>query len=168
LVVLRCTKKLLKALDIKPTDAVAPSTNILGEWYAHLIETAVGDLVVFANARTLLSVALPASAISQLIPLFTARVYNLLRIIGVPDRCANQEIASYQDVLFARTADRSVLGSLNEIARYYQYVAEASGPDEPISLQHIEQKLSRYLHKPLGYRYPADVAIELCTKGQTR
>ena len=135
MVVLRCTRKLLHALDVKPIDAVAPSTNILGEWYAHLIETAAGDLIVFVNAGTLLSVALPASAISQLIPLFVARVYNLLRIIGVPDRCANQEIASCQDLLFARTVDRSVLGSLNEIARYYQYVAEASGADS-LSLGH--------------------------------
>lgn len=164
LVILRCTKKLLKALDVEPTEDLAPSTNLLGEWYAHLIETVAGDLVVFANAHTLLSVALPTSALSQLVPLFAARVYNLLRIIGVPQRCADREIASYQKVLFAKTADRSVLGSLNEIAHYYQYVAENSDPDAPISLQHSEQQLSQYLHKPLGYRYPAEVAIELCTK----
>ena len=166
MVILRGTKKLLKALDVKPVEALAPSTNVLGEWYAHLIETAAGDLVIFANARTLLSVALPTSALARLIPLFAARVYNLLRAIGVPDRLAAQEIVAYQDVLLAKTADRSVLGSLNEIARYYQYVAEASKPDAPLSLQEVELELSRYLHKPLGYRYPAEIAIDLFTRGQ--
>jgi hypothetical protein len=166
LVILRCTKRLLKALDITPTDAVALSTHVLGEWYAHLIETAAGDLVVFANARTLLSVALPAAALPQLIPLFAVRVYNLLRIIGVPKKSAAQEISMYRDALFTRTADRSVLGSLNEIARYYQYVAETSGPDEPLNLQQVELTLSRYLHKPLEYSHPADIAVDLFTGGQ--
>lgn len=166
MVLLRCTKKLLKALDVEPAEDLAPSTNILGEWYAHLIETAAGDLVVFANARTLLSVALPASAIPQLVPLFTARVYNLLRIIGVPETLAAQEIAAYQDALFTKTADRSVLGSLNEIARYYQYVAETSKPDEPLSLEQAERMLSQYLHKPLEYIYPAEIVIDLFTRGQ--
>jgi hypothetical protein len=158
---------MLKALGVKPADALAPSTNVLGEWYAHLIETAAGDLIVFANARTLLSVALPSSAIPQLIPLFAARVYNLLRIIGVPKALAAQEIDAYRDALFTKTADRSVLGSLNEIARYYQYVAEASNLCEPLSLQLVEEELGRYLHKPLGYRYPAEVAVGLFSKGQS-
>jgi hypothetical protein len=57
MVVLRCTRKLLKALNVKPEEALARSTNLLGEWYANLVPTTAGDLVVFANARTLLSVA---------------------------------------------------------------------------------------------------------------
>jgi hypothetical protein len=165
LVVLRCTRKLLKALEVTPSQAAIPSTNVLGEWYANLIETTAGDLVIFANTRTLLSVALPTTAIPQLVPLLIARVYNLLCIIGVPQELAAREIAAYDTVLFARTASRSVLGSLNEIAHYYHYVAESSKPDEPLSLQQAELELSRYLHKPLDYRYPAEVAIELCTQG---
>jgi hypothetical protein len=167
LVILRCTRKLLKALGVKPADPLPPSTNVLGEWCAHLIETVAGDLVIFANARTLLSVALPASSLPQLIPLFAARVYNLLCVIGVPETLAAQEIATYRDALFTKTADRSVLGSLNEIAHYYQYVAEASNLCEPLSLQLVEEELARYLHKPLGYRYPAEIAVDLFSKGQS-
>jgi hypothetical protein len=166
LVILRCTRKLLNALGVEPEKDLPPPANVLGEWYAHLIETAAGGLVVFANARTLLSVALPAAALPQLIPLFAVRVYNLLRIIGVPKKSAAQEISMYRDALFTRTADRSALGSLNEIARYYQYVAETSGPDEPLNLQQVELTLSRYLHKPLEYSHPADIAVDLFTGGQ--
>jgi hypothetical protein len=166
MVILRCTRKLLKVLDVKPGDTLALSTNLLGEWYANLVPTIGGDLVVFANARTLLSVAIPTSALPQLVPLFAARVYNLLRVIDVPERFANLEIAEYENVLFAKTADRRVLGCLNEIARYYQYVAENHEGDEMISLMSVETELSRYIYKLTGYRYPAEIALELLTQDQ--
>jgi hypothetical protein len=164
--ILRCTRKLLSALDIRPTDCPGPSTNTLGEWYANTIETTAGDLVIFANARTLLSVAIPTSAISQLVPLFVARVYNLLRVIGVPKPLADREISAYRSIQYAKTASRSVLGSLNQIAYSYQDTAELSEADQPLSLQRTELELSSFLHKPLGYVHPAEFAIELLEKGQ--
>jgi len=166
MVILRCTRKLLKMLKVKPEDTPAQSTNLLGEWYANLVPTIGGDLVVFANARTLLSVAIPTSALPQLVPLFTARVYNLLRIIKVPEQFANLETAEYKSVLFAKTADRRVLGCLNEIARYYQYVAESHEGDEMISLMSVETELSRYIYKLTNYRYPAEIALELLAQDQ--
>jgi hypothetical protein len=166
MVVLRCTRKLLEALNVRLEDTVAQSTNLLGEWYANLVPTIAGDLVVFANARTLLSVAIPTSALPQLVPLFTARVYNLLRIIDVPVQSANIEIAEYKSVLFAKTADRRVLGCLNEIAQYCQFVAEGHKGDEMLSLMNVETELSQYLFKLTGYRYPAEIALELLTQDQ--
>ena len=51
-----------------------------------------------------------------LAPHFVTQVYNLLRLIGVPEHVAERETAEMQEVEFAKTASRSVLGSLNEIS----------------------------------------------------
>lgn len=165
MITLHCTKKLQKALGIHPADELSPSTNALGEWYGNVIDTDAGGLVVFCNAHTFLSVAVPTIRIEQLIPLFVARVYNLLRLIEVPEPLAMGEIAAYDSIQFAKTADRSVLGSLNQIVQIYQYVAEESEPDARINLQNIELGLGEYIHKALGDAYPAEAALQLLERG---
>jgi uncharacterized protein DUF6933 len=165
MITLCCTQKLQKALDIRPADELAPATNALGAWYGNVIDTHAGGLVVFCNARTFLSVAVPVIHIEQLIPLFVARVYNLLRLIEIPVPLAMGEIATYDSIQFAKTADRSVLGSLNQIVQVFKYVAEESPPDQKISLQSIEMGLGEYMHKSLGDVYPAEAAAHLLERG---
>jgi hypothetical protein len=125
------------------------------------VPTAAGKLIVFANERTLLSVAIPVGMVDRLFEEFPARVYNLLRMIGVPPKVALRESAELETVLLARTKSRSVLGSLNEIALHYQLVAERDSGRGTLSLSAEERRLSRYLHGPLNYAHPADLAIAL-------
>jgi hypothetical protein len=145
-------------------DPPAP-TSVLGNWYANVIPTVAGELIVFANERTLLSVALHiellAEAWGPLAPHFVTQVYNLLRLIGVPEHVAERETAEMQEVEFAKTASRSILGSLNEISLHYQLAAERDGGRRPLNLAEEEFHLSRYVHTPLDYKYPSDIAKNL-------
>ncbi len=75
------------------------------------------------------------------------------------------EIAAYDSIQFAKTADRSVLGSLNQIAQIFKYVGEESAPNARISLQNIELGLGEYVHKALGDAYPAKAAVQLLERG---
>jgi hypothetical protein len=74
--------------------------------------------------RTLLYFISPAYAISDLVPLFVARVHNRLRRIGVPEPAVTREMAEYSPVVYAKTASRSVLSCMNDIALYCEWVAE--------------------------------------------
>ena len=161
MVILRCTKQLLRRLDKSPTQHAFKSTNALGDWYAKLLQTSAGDLVIFANERTLLSVAIPVSHITQLESLFALRVYNPLRLLDIPEEYAELEIAAYDDLTFAPTASRRILGSLNEIGYQYQWIVERNVGESSINLSDAELELSRFLHSPLGYKYPVEVAKEL-------
>jgi hypothetical protein len=136
----------------------------LGDWYANVTPTVAGELIVFANEQTLLSVALPLEMIDALVPAFAARVYNLLRLLDVLETIALCEQAELSTVEFAKTASRSVLGSLNEISYHYQLVAERQAGDKPLRLSDVELQLSQTLHKPLDYVYPAQVASILLAK----
>ena len=164
MITLRCTRKLLKLVGGVTVEEPPAPTSALGNWYANVIPTAAGGLIVFANERTLLSVALPIEILDEiwgaLAPHFVTRVYNLLRLIGIPERVAAREIAEMQEVEFAKTASRSILGSLNEISLHYQLAAERD-MGRPLNLSEEEFILSRDLHTPLDYKYPSDIAKEL-------
>lgn len=164
MITLRCTRKLLKLVGGVTVEDAPDPTSALGDWYANVIPTVAGELIVFANERTLLSVAIPIEELDTLISLFVARVYNLLRLLEVPEDVASQEIGEIREVEFAKTASRSVLGSLNEISLHYQLTAERDKGRQPLSLSAVELRLSRTLHKPLDYEHPAELAKELLTE----
>ncbi len=160
MITLKCTRKLLSLVGGVTTEEPPPPTSALGDWYANVVPTVAGELIIFANEETLLSVALPIGMLDRLVPLFVARVYNLLMTIGVPEAVAARECAKMREVEFAKTSSRSVLGSLNQIAYYYQVVAARDPRRGPPSLSEAERQLSEYLHGPLDYVHPAEVARE--------
>ena len=161
MVTLKCTRKLLKLLGGVTTEEPPAPTGALGDWYANVIPTAAGELIVFANERTLLSVALPTEMIGTLASAFAARVFNLLMLIDVTEKIASRETAELQQMEFAKTTSRSILGSLSEISYHYQLIAERNKASEPLRLSEVELQLSQTLHKPLDYVYPAEVARRL-------
>jgi hypothetical protein len=79
-------------LEIIPLETPEPPTGALGDWYANLIPTYAGDLIMFVNERSLLTVAVPVRDIENLIPLFRVRVENLLLMIGVEQEVIDREI----------------------------------------------------------------------------
>ena len=139
-----------------------PPENALGDWYANWIWTAAGDLVIFCSEKTFLSVAMPAAAMGQFAPFFVLRVRNLLRALDVPEPAMAEELAHYREVTIAKTASRSVLGVMNDIAWHYQFAAEREGGEgEGPSLWQAELRASMRLHMGPDYMVPALVAREL-------
>ena len=110
------------------------------------------------SETTLLTVAIPVWEAENLLPLFGFRVVNLLGMIGTTQEAIDQEIRYYDQVQFAKTESRSILGTMNEIAWLFQYRAENARKKEDYSLSKVELELS-------NYRYPADVAKEILYKG---
>jgi hypothetical protein len=83
MITLRCTQKLQRFLGIVPVNILELTTATLGDWYANLVPTVSGDLIVFVNEKSLLTVAIPIEESNNLIPLFRLRVANLLGMIGI-------------------------------------------------------------------------------------
>lgn len=162
MIALRCTRKLLDLLDQAPTEDPPSATTALGDWYANVIPTVAGDLIIFVNERTFLSVALPVKARDHLVWGFVTRVYNLLLMIGVPREIARLERAELRPVVFGKTASRSVLGTMNDIAfgyqRYAERFLETGGAPQ---VREAELEMSRRLHSTIDYAFPSDVAKSL-------
>ena len=161
MVTLRLTHKLQKLLDIDLTEQPKPTTSKLGDWYANLVPTCAGDLVIFVNEKTLLSVAIPIWESENLLLLFRLRVENLLGMIGIQSKAIDHELSHYSHIQFGNTRSRSVLGSMNDFAFQYQVIAEEAENKAHLSLSNAEYKLSQMPCKPIDYRTPSEVVMEL-------
>lgn len=156
----RCTRKLLEYLDVDPIKDPSPSTGKLGDWYANLVPTYSGDLILFVNEESLITVAVPTVLADDLILTFRSRVRNLLLILDVSLQEIDREISHYHEVRFAKTASRSVLGSMNDIAWNYQYIAARGDESGTLSLSDAEYQLSN-MPSIARDSFPADVARKL-------
>jgi len=161
MVTIRCTRKLFRFLEITPVENPEPATGALGDWYANLVPTYAGDLIVFVNERSLVTVAVPVREVENLIPLFRLRVENLLLMLDIDQEAIDREISHLEPVQFARTASRGILGSMNDISWNYQYISEEAEYVSRLSLSDAELKLSLMPSGVLDHLLPAEVAIEL-------
>lgn len=116
--VLRCTAKLLKRLrqPAKPPEP-APSGNPLGEWYADIDHWRRQPFVVMLNAATGAALVLPghAQGLRTLNERALLQFSFLCEHFGIRGAAVDAELRGFDEgFTFARTRDRSLLGSLNE------------------------------------------------------
>lgn len=161
MIALRCTQKLRKYLGITPVNQPDPPSAALGNWYANLIPTFAGDLIIFVNERTMLTVAVPVEESDRLLELFRLRVANLLGMIGLPQYIIDRETGHFDQIQYGKTASRSVLGSMNDFAWHYQTLAEEAKSKVDLSLSNAEFSLSQMPCGAIDYQFPAEVAREL-------
>lgn len=167
MITLRCTQKLLQYLGERPIDAPPPPTSSLGNWYGNLIPTVLGDLILLTNERSLLTVAVPTDILDDLQPQFKIRTANILAGIGIPPEVIRQEISEMDPLLYAKTASRSILGSMNDLAYHFQDYAYRAVEENDFSLSRVELALNQMPHGPLDYRFAADAARELLSSRQS-
>jgi hypothetical protein len=112
---LRCTRRLLERLG-PPAEVVPRSTTRLGDWYANLIYAQRRQLILAVSERTLLPVLLPARDARSLPARLPEAVAEVLTAIGIHAELVKEEIDQMSTVAVGRTANRQVLGSMNDLA----------------------------------------------------
>lgn len=161
MITLRCTRRVLDILKDPINEHLSEPTAALGEWYVNLIPVEHVPVYVFVNSTTLLTILLPTRKVYSLIPALPQRVSRLLYRLGVPKRLVEEETTHMLEAQIAKTASRSVLGSMNDLAFQAQYRAEMDENDEIINLDDVELRLSQIPYKSLGYRFPSEVLEDL-------
>jgi len=161
--ILRCTQRLLKGTGL-PVVADPPAPEAaLGEWYANTVALPFAGrwLVMYTSARTLLTVVAPGRVIRTTLPVFQQRLPALLRRLDLSEAWVDAQARAVEEVFIARTSDRKVLGSMNEIAYHVWLVAAEERSFETLDLDGLELELSKSLSGMLRYRTPAQVTLEL-------
>lgn len=161
MITLRCTRRVLDLLNDPITEHLSDPTPALGEWYVNLIPVEHLPVYIFVNSTTLLTILLPARKIYSLIPALPQRVSRLLHRLGVPERLVEEETTQMLEAQIAKTASRSVLGSMNDLTVQVQYTAEIDEYDDIINLDEVELRLSQIPYKSLGYRLPSEALEDL-------
>jgi hypothetical protein len=117
---IRCTRKLLTEIGAQvASSAELAQPALLGDWFANLIRIERRKCVIFTSERTLLTfvaVGLDRGAIRDIATLFRSGLRQLLENEGFAAIDIDRVVGQYQQVNLAPTNDRSVLGSLGQIA----------------------------------------------------
>jgi hypothetical protein len=109
------TKKFLDHVG-RPTAAPdEPSTTALGSWYATVLFWKP-QVALFVNETTLLPVLMPFAPAITVLARFPAALERILAAHGVDPRFVDAELAAMADRRLARTANRSVIGTINEFS----------------------------------------------------
>jgi hypothetical protein len=118
---IRCTKKLLTEIgaDLASSEELVHAA-LLGDWFANLIWIERRKCVIFTSERTLLTflvVGPGRDAIRDYATLFRNGLRRLLEAEGFAAGDTDRVVGQYQQLSLATTNDRSLLGSLNDLAR---------------------------------------------------
>jgi len=155
--VFRCTRKLLTRLKLRGETDLQRSSTQLGDWYANTLNVGRLRLVIFISENAMLPVVVPQRESKTLVPRFRRALGDVLTALDMPEAVVAKEIDVDGDVAFGPTANRSVVGVMNDLA----FMAEAelrSGKSS--SLLEVSLWLSGVPIGPLEHVFP-DEAVRL-------
>jgi hypothetical protein len=159
MLVLRCTQKLLVRLKQVAELPAVESTTRLGDWYGNILRIGRHQHLLFISERSRLPVVLPIREAKRLGAVFPDAVCERLALVGIAAADIADERARMSEIAFARTRNRSLLGTLNDFAFMAQSVdARRVEPESP---EELMQFLSQTPVLPLDGARPIDLTRAL-------
>jgi hypothetical protein len=155
---IRCTRKLLKLLGAEAIINPPSPTNRLGNWYAKLVLVRQVPLIICISERSLLPVIVEATGASSFSSRFREAARSVLQGIGAGPDMVGREVREMESTAIDVTANRRVVGSLNDLASLARFEIE----DNPsIDLVTLAVKLAETPCSPLKYESPRTVSLAL-------
>lgn len=158
---LRCTKKLLDRIGRPVESAMPSSTTVLGDWYATALFWKP-QVALLVNERTMLPVLIPLAPASSLISRIPGELASILDRHRVEQSFIAREVNAMSEVSVAKTANRSVVGTMNEfafLAEAYRYRSETK------DLSALSMRLAETPCGAIRHKSPARMIIEIVTTG---
>ncbi len=153
---IRPTQVLAKRLRVTLAPIAQDSTNALGDWYCQLLHTRPKQLVLAVSERSRLPVVFPVAGHFPFEGKLQAAVGSTLLALGVPMHVVTAEQDKMRPTAYAKTMNRSVLGSINEYTfPLLDFLAENN------DLMAATLWLAQTPCGPLKGRRPQSVALEL-------
>lgn len=152
---IRCTQKLLAEI---PDNLVDPSAAGEG-WHANLFRIERRKCVLFTHDATLYSVFVPGLTrpdFEHLDEVFGQRLFKALLWDEFPQAQIEKMLDACRMIRFARSNNRSVLGSMNDIRFQIEVYAAHDGGLANVDLADLHRKLNRIPLSAVGYRYAVE------------
>lgn len=152
---LRCTGKVLALLGVS---AAAVGEACEQDWYAHLVWVDRRKCLLLTHAGTLFSVFMPdvrAPGLRPIGPPVVSAVATALWKEGLPADALGELDA--QQVIVAKTADRRILGTMNDLVVTAEHVIATRGGLAHCDIDALNHALHRTINSITGYVPPIDL-----------
>jgi hypothetical protein len=157
-VILRCTKKLLDV--VKPARLAEDAPNP-EDWYANLLWVDGRKCLLLTHAATLFTVFEPdvrAAGLRDTRTTVTGLIARELAREGLPANTFGE--LKTAAVTLAKTADRTILGCMNDMAHHSEAITYQAGGLAETDLAHINHALRRNILSARAYRQPIELVAE--------
>jgi Domain of unknown function (DUF6933) len=156
--VIHCTQKFLKDLGNPPLAGMEDAdTGDLTSWYANLLRINRRKCVMFTNEKTLYSFLVPNMVkehFKEFRVVFLTHLCLNLRYEGFGPDVIKMVREEHQEIRFAKTASRSVLGSMNDFADQYECYIKIAGGTDNADIMVISRKVNETPMSLLKYESP--------------
>ena len=163
--ILHCTQKLLKELENPALQNPVELTTGLGNWYANLLRIDRKKCILFTNEKTLYSFLIPKVKKENLKNIVEDFLFNLnlnLQAEGIPIEVISKVMQEYSDIGFAKTANKHVLGSMNELTFQYKYlIINRYEGIENVRILAVNKEINRTIMGGINYLHPIEALREL-------
>jgi hypothetical protein len=142
---IRCTQKLLKELRTIPGEIEQPE-GVLGGWHANLLRIERRKCVLFTNDATLFSIFVPGmkkARFERMAHIFGQELFRSLNREGFSQSEIEAVLNEIQEIHYAKTNNRSVLGSMNDLAYQLEWIVHANGGLAHASMDSVAYELNR-------------------------
>lgn len=156
---IKCTQKLLKELQQKPTKQVPQKSN-LGSWHANIFHIERRKCVLVTNDLTLYTMFIPYLKKADFKAFNTVFGQNLFKNLLYENLSQNEietALEEYQEIQYAKTDNRSVLGSMNDQKIQLEYLIQSEGGLDKTDIYELNYKLNRIILSAIDYKYPIEI-----------
>lgn len=166
---IHCTNKLQKEMGLKKADLceTAPKFSYLGSWHANLLHIDRRKCVLFANDKTLfnfIATDVSRAQIRDLGEMFKSLLRCVLSDEGFSEQVKEKILSEYDELEFAKSNNRRVLGSMNDLAFHYKHLIQDRGGVHSIAVPGIIRQLNRMPMGAIEYGFPIKrLRAMLCT-----
>ena len=148
-------------MGLKQSDQCAeePHVSYLGPWHANLIHIDRRKCVLFVNDKTLFNFIAPDVSrvqIRELDKLFKGYLSCALADESFTEADRARILLEYDEVGYANTNSKSVLGSMNDLAFHYKYSILEAGGVHSYAVPEIIRRLNRMPMGSLKYMFPIE------------
>ena len=167
--ILRCTKKLLTELKTKPSEGTT-SSNEMGSWHANLLRVDRRKCILFTHDATLYSFLVPGLKKPQfknIREVFGQNLFKNLLWENFPQNQIEIVLDEHREIIIAKTNNRSVLGSMNDLAFQLKYRIGAMGGLVNVDLAEFNHELNRIPMSAIKETYSIDELRKLLNKLST-
>ncbi|MFH2048126.1 MAG: hypothetical protein ABIJ12_01675 [bacterium] len=160
---IRCTQKLIKELRIEPSEKEA-QPGYIGGWHANLLRIDRRKCILFTNDRTLYSFFVPGLnrlGFERFRDVFRENLFISLTSDGFSQTQIEKVLSEYQTIGIAKTNNRSVLGSMNDLAFQIKYRVAAFGGLENTDFITVNRELNHTPRGAIQYMYSIELLRSL-------
>ena len=157
---LKCTQKVAKELGVTLSTLATTSPSLLpGDWFVNALKFGHSKTLLFAHAPTLYSLLVPYTKpqLKDVGQLFCTALRDNLAHEGFAAATLDQLLADYHTIILGKTDNRSVLGSMNDLAYLFEGMIETRGGVKMVDVGELSQDINRTPQWKRGKSYSIDL-----------